>query len=104
MFFKSSKTSETSNPKTSATGFTAFTGLEKHFFSPESLPFQLSSERIRLARERFHPAPPGADVCAENIEMHDSALFDDLVEIDFYDGRRLRIPQCSTPAGWEAVF
>jgi hypothetical protein len=40
----------------------------------------------------------------ENIEMHDSALFDVVVEVDFYDGRRIRIPQTSTPAGWESPF
>lgn len=41
---------------------------------------------------------------ADNIEMHDSALFDVVVEIDFYDGRRLRIPQTSTPPGWSSPF
>ncbi len=41
----------------------------------------------------------------ENIEMHDCALFDPpVVEIDFYDGRRLRIPQQSTPPGWTPPF
>jgi hypothetical protein len=40
----------------------------------------------------------------ENPEMHDSALFDVVVEVDFYDGRRIRIPQRSTPEGWEAPF
>ena len=40
----------------------------------------------------------------ENIEMHDSALFDVVVEVDFFDGRRIRIPQTSTPAGWESPF
>lgn len=43
----------------------------------------------------------GAD---ENIEMHDSALFDVIVEIDFYDGRRIRIPQEVWPAGWVVPF
>jgi len=43
----------------------------------------------------------GAD---ENPEMHNSALFDVLIEVDFYDGRRIRIPQQSTPAGWESSF
>lgn len=36
----------------------------------------------------------------ENPEMHDSALFDVVVEVNFYDGRRIRIPQQSTPPGW----
>lgn len=27
-----------------------------------------------------------------------------IVEVDFYDGRRIRIPQRSTPEGWEAPF
>lgn len=40
----------------------------------------------------------------ENIEMHDSALFDVIVEVDFYYGRRIRIPQQSTQEGWEAPF
>lgn len=40
----------------------------------------------------------------ENIEMHDSALFDVVVEVDFYDGGRIRIPQTSTPTGWESPF
>jgi hypothetical protein len=40
----------------------------------------------------------------ENIEIHDSALFDVVVEVGFYDGRRTRIPQQSTPAGWAAPF
>jgi len=40
----------------------------------------------------------------ENVEMHDSALFDVIVEVDFYDGRRIQIPQRSTPDGWTAPF
>jgi hypothetical protein len=44
------------------------------------------------------------DQAYENIEMHDSALFDVIVEVAFYDGRRIRIPQTSTPAGWESPF
>lgn len=40
----------------------------------------------------------------ENIEMHDSALFDVVVEVDFYTGERHRIPQQSTPAGWRSPF
>jgi hypothetical protein len=40
----------------------------------------------------------------ENQELHDSALFDVVVEVDFYDGRRLRIPQQSTPPGWSSPF
>jgi hypothetical protein len=41
----------------------------------------------------------------ENIEMHDSALFDPpIVEVDFYDGRRIWIPQTSTPEGWQPPF
>jgi hypothetical protein len=47
------------------------------------------------------PVEPLSD---ENIEMHDSALFDVVVEVDFYDGRRIRIPQTSTPASWESPF
>lgn len=43
-------------------------------------------------------------LAGESIEMHDSALFDVIVEVDFYDGRRIRIPRQSTPAGWEAPF
>lgn len=38
-------------------------------------------------------------LAGENIEMHDSALFDVVVDVDFYDGHRIRIPQQSTPAG-----
>src|SRR5262249_37416054 len=38
----------------------------------------------------------------ENPEMHDSALFD--VITTFYDGRRLVIPQQSTPPGWQSPF
>lgn len=40
----------------------------------------------------------------ENVEMHVSALFDVVVDLDFYDGRRLRIPQQSTPPGWTPQF
>jgi hypothetical protein len=49
-------------------------------------------------------APAAEPLIGENIEMHNSALFDVVVEVDFYDGRRIRIPQQSTPAGWEAPF
>jgi hypothetical protein len=38
----------------------------------------------------------------ENEEVHDSALFD--VVIDFYDGTRLRIPQEVWPEDWTAPF
>jgi hypothetical protein len=69
----------------------------------DGVPLPVTTERIRLYRQRYHPADEQPDV-AENIEMHDSALFDVVVEADFYDGRRLRIPQQSTPAGWEAPF
>jgi hypothetical protein len=41
---------------------------------------------------------------AENPETHDSALFDVVVEVNFYDGRRIRIPQQSTPPGWVSPF
>ena len=40
----------------------------------------------------------------ENEEMHNSALFDVVVGVDFYDGCRIRIPQTSTPAGWASPF
>jgi hypothetical protein len=49
-------------------------------------------------------APAVDPLTNENIEMHDSALFDVVVDVDFYDGRRIRIPQTSTPAGWESPF
>jgi hypothetical protein len=48
--------------------------------------------------------PAAESLTDENIEMHDSALFDVVVEVDFYDGRRIRIPQTSTPASWESPF
>ena len=59
----------------------------------------VTTSRICLYRQRYQPA-----VDPENIEMHDSALFDVVVEVDFYDGRRIRIPQTSTPEGWECPF
>src|SRR5262249_35184602 len=62
-------------------------------------PLLATTERIRLYRVRYHPVP-----VFENIEMHDSAIFDLVVEVGFYDGRRIRIPQQSTPAAWEAPF
>ena len=41
----------------------------------------------------------------ENKELHDSALFaPSIVEVNFYDGRRIRIPQLSTPPGWTSPF
>jgi tubulysin polyketide synthase-like protein len=40
----------------------------------------------------------------ENPEMHDSALFDVIVEVDFYTGERLRIPQEVWPPDWTAPF
>jgi len=41
----------------------------------------------------------------ENIEAHHSALFNaPVVEVTFYDGRRIRIPQQSTPDGWMPQF
>jgi hypothetical protein len=49
-------------------------------------------------------APAVESLTDENIETHDSALFDVGIEVDFYDGRRIRIPQTSTPAGWESPF
>jgi hypothetical protein len=49
-------------------------------------------------------APAVESPTDENIEMHDSALFDVVVEVDLYDGRHIRIPQTSTPAGWESPF
>jgi len=49
-------------------------------------------------------APVVQPLSDENVEMHDSALFDVVVRVDFYDGRRIRIPQTSTPAGWASPF
>jgi hypothetical protein len=49
-------------------------------------------------------APAAEPLTEENIEMHDSALFDVVVEVGFYDGRRIRIPQTSAPASWESPF
>jgi hypothetical protein len=40
----------------------------------------------------------------ENIEIHDSALFDVVVEMTFYDGRRIRIPQEVWPPDWRVPF
>jgi hypothetical protein len=40
----------------------------------------------------------------ENQELHDSAVFDVIVEVDFYTGERLRIPQTATPPGWTSPF
>lgn len=62
----------------------------------------------RLLKKAAEPEPAPqvmAETAAdENIEMHDSALFDVIVEVDFYDGRRIRIPQNSTPPGWVLPF
>jgi len=66
---------------------------------PRDLALMATTERIRLYRQRYHPT-----IDDENPEMHDSALFDVVVEVDFYDGRRIQIPQESTPPGWEAPF
>jgi len=60
----------------------------------------VTTDRIRACRQRYYPAPE-AD---ENIEMHNSALFDVVVEVDFYDGRKLRIPQEIWPPDWTAPF
>src|SRR5262249_584796 len=63
-----------------------------------------TTERIRLYRHRYHPADDSQDA-RENIAMHDSALVDTpIVEVTLYDGRRLRIPQQSTPERWTAPF
>jgi TubC N-terminal docking domain len=40
----------------------------------------------------------------ENQELHDSALFDVVAIVNYYDGTRLRIPQQSTPEGWICPF
>jgi TubC N-terminal docking domain len=41
----------------------------------------------------------------ENEETHDSALFaPPIVEVTFYTGERIRIPQQSTPPGWSPPF
>ena len=40
----------------------------------------------------------------ENPETHDSALLDVIVEVNFYTGERIRIPQTSTPPGWSSPF
>jgi len=48
---------------------------------------------------------PEAALTDENPEMHDSALFDPpIVEVTFYDGRRIRIPQYSPAEGWMPPF
>jgi hypothetical protein len=64
------------------------------------LPLPLTTDRIQACRQKWHPAQEAE----ENIEVHDSALFDVVVEVDFHDGRQIRIPQQSTPAGWSAPF
>jgi hypothetical protein len=72
----------------------------------------VTTDRIRACRQRYYPVPEQSSVpdagclsqADENIEMHGSALFDVVVEVDFYDGRRIRIPQQSTPAGWTSPF
>src|SRR5262249_37387983 len=63
----------------------------------------INTSFIREAARIEEPADHLNQV-SENIEMHDSALFDVIVEVDFYDGRRIRIPQRSTPAGWASPF
>jgi hypothetical protein len=71
-----------------------------------------TTDRIRACRQRYYPAPEQASApdaghlnqFGENVERHDSALFDVAVEVDFYDGRRLRIPQMSTPERWVCPF
>jgi hypothetical protein len=65
---------------------------------PDHLPTLASSIAFPLA------APAVEPLSDENIEMHDSALFDVVVEVDFYDGRRIWIPQTSTPPGWASPF
>jgi hypothetical protein len=52
----------------------------------------------RMLKKAAEPEPE--PVSDENIEMHDSALFD--VVVDFYDGTRLRIPQEVWPPDWKA--
>jgi len=56
----------------------------------------------RLLKKAAEPEPEPAD--EENIEMRDSALFNVVVEVDFYDGRRIRIPQQSTSPRWSSPF
>lgn len=73
-------------------------------------PLLVTAERIRLYRQSYHPVPDPPAVGDQlsqhdaNIETHDSALFDVNVEVTFYDGQRLRIPQQSTPDGWTSPF
>jgi hypothetical protein len=54
----------------------------------------------RLLKKATEPEPEPTPQAAlemtaddKNEEMHDSALFDVVVVVDFYDGTRLRIPQ-----------
>jgi hypothetical protein len=53
----------------------------------------------RMLKKAAEPEP--AD---ENEEMHDSALFDVVVIVNYYNGTRLHIPQQSTPEGWICPF
>jgi tubulysin polyketide synthase-like protein len=82
-----------------ARGFSFLADGGKLIVSPASA---LTDEDRQAIRE--HKAELLDLLADENIEMHDSALFDVVVEVDFYDGTRLRIPQQSTPEGWEAPF
>jgi len=94
----------------------AFVGFVGDRFQ-ERADFLVTTGQIRLYRQRYHPAPtpdavqtstPAAVETLENIEMHDSALFDVTVSILFHGGpdgpAPLRIPQQSTPPGWWAPF
>jgi hypothetical protein len=49
--------------------------------------------------------PPHLNQFGENVEMHDSTVFDlPPVVITFYTGEQIEIPQQLTPAGWVCPF
>lgn len=110
MFFKTRKSSETSSGGFPSYCFYWFHCFRKTFFSQGEPALLATTVRIRLYHQRYHPAPDPPAVGDQfsrhdaNIGMHDSALFDVNVEVTFYDGRRIQIPQQSTPPGWTAPF
>jgi hypothetical protein len=66
-----------------------------HKVTPEPAPVESAHAKIARHLNQY----------GENIEAHDSTLFEaPIVEATFYDGRRIRIPQQSTPDGWMTQF
>jgi hypothetical protein len=73
----------------------------------EVIEYLASEAQTEAAPVQPMPAenPPHLNQFGENVEAHDSALFNaPIVEVTFYTGERIQIPQQSTPEGWVCPF